>query len=166
MGRRWSDPPYIKTLPKEAAEDFVRYRLKVCGYNITNDAVKRFMELTHYFPDYIQRLGQKVAYSSRNIKLKNVVEAYEDVILELDSEFRELMNKLNQRSSIYGELLIAMSSTSKLHEIGEFIGEAMPKYMQRIYYLQRVGLIEKIDRGIYRITDPLLNDWLKINFTP
>ncbi|MBU2565531.1 MAG: hypothetical protein KJ655_04690, partial [Candidatus Thermoplasmatota archaeon] len=82
-------------------------------------------------------------------------------------EFRELINKLNQRTPIYGEILIAMSNTARLSEIGDFIGgEMMQKYMQRIYYLQRVGLIERVNKGLYQITDPVLNDWLKRNFTP
>jgi len=51
-------------------------------------------------------------------------------------------------------------------EIGDFIGGDMQKYMQRIYYLQRVGLIERVSKGLYKITDPVLDDWLKRNFTP
>lgn len=158
---------YIKPLPREITENFVKKRLKTCRYKISEDAVKRFIELTRCFPDYIQRLGQKAAYYSKNIGVKEIDIAYEDMLLELDSEFRELINKLNQRAQIYGEILIAMSNTARLSEIGDFIGgEMMQKYMQRIYYLQRVGLIERAGKGLYQITDPVLNDWLKRNFTP
>lgn len=157
---------YVKALPEDVAENFVKKRLKLCGYKISEDAVKRFIELTHCFPDYIQRLGQRAAYYSKNIGVKEIDGAYEDVLLELDSEFRELINKLNQRSPVYGEILIAMSNAAKLSELGEFIGGEMQKYMQRIYYLLRVGLIERVNKGLYQITDPVLNDWLKRNFTP
>lgn len=157
---------YVKALPKKISENFVRKRLKACGYKISEDAVNRFMELTQCFPDYIQRLGQKVAYYSKNIDVEEMDTAYEDMLLELDSEFRELINKLNQRSSVYGEILIAMSNATKLSEIGRFIGGEMQKYMQRIYYLQRIGLVERVNKGMYQITDPVLSDWLKRNFTP
>lgn len=157
---------YVKTLPEEITENFVKKRLKLCGYKVSEDAVKRFVKLTRCFPDYIQRLGQRAAYYSKNINVKEIDSAYEDMLFELDSEFRELINKLNQRSPVYGEILIAMSNASKLSEIGDFIGGEMQKYMQRIYYLQRVGLIERVNKGMYQITDPILNDWLKRNFTP
>jgi len=157
---------YVKTLPEDVAENFVKKRLKLCGYKISEEAIKRFIYLTRCFPDYIQRLGQRTAYYSKNIDVKGVEIAYEDMLLELDSEFRELINKLNQRSPVYGEILIAMSNATKLSEIGDFIGGDMQKYMQRIYYLQRVGLIERVSKGLYKITDPVLDDWLKRNFTP
>ena len=36
--------------------------------------------------------------------------------------------------------------------------------MRQITYLQKVELIEKTGHGKYRITDPVLKDWLKRTF--
>ncbi|MFO8110599.1 MAG: hypothetical protein R6U17_08820 [Thermoplasmata archaeon] len=35
---------------------------------------------------------------------------------------------------------------------------APPGYMD---YLMRVGMVEKKKRGIYRLSDPVFNDWVK-----
>ena len=86
------------------------------------------------------------------------------MLIELDSEFRETISKLNQRSGIYGAILTGLSRYTTLSDIGKFIGYDLSRAMRQITYLQKVGLIEKTGHGKYRITDPVLKDWLKRNF--
>ena len=87
------------------------------------------------------------------------------MLLELDSEFRETLSKLNQRSGIYGAILTGLSRYNSLSDAGRFISYDLSKAMRQIAYMQKVGLIEKTGRGKYEITDPIFKEWLKRNFT-
>ena len=83
------------------------------------------------------------------------------MLIELDSEFRETLSKLNQRSGVYGAILTGLSVYNSLSEISKFIGYDLSRATRQITYLQKLGLIEKIGYGKYEITDPILKDWLK-----
>jgi hypothetical protein len=154
----------VKSLPDEEVKCFVQSRFELCGYSISNKMLKPFIDFTWSIPDYVQRLGL-IASQLSKIITKDVIErAYEDMLLELDSEFRETLSKLNQRSGIYGAILTGLSRYNSLSDAGRFIGYDLSKAMRQITYLQKVGLIEKTNRGKYEIADPIFKDWLERSF--
>ena len=155
----------VRSLPEKEVKRFVSHRFELCGYTISGEAINKFSEVTHSIPDYVQRLGLITGQRSKNITKDLVIKAYEEMLLELDDEFRETLSKLNQRSGIYGAILAGFSKYSSLSDAGRFIGYDLSKAMRPITYLQKVGLIEKAGRGNYGITDPIFKDWLKRNFT-
>lgn len=161
---RQLDKIMVKSLPDEEVKYFVRHRFELCGYNISDESINKFIELTHSIPDYVQRIGSIASWLSKNITSKVVEKAYEKMLIELDSEFRETISKLNQRSGIYGAILTGLSRYTALSDIGRFIGYDLSRATRQITYLQKVGLIEKTGYGEYGITDPILKDWLKRNF--
>ena len=142
----------------------MRNRFRLCGYSISDKTITKFIELTWSIPDYVQRMGSIASWLSKNITNKVAENAYEKMLIELDSEFRETLSKLNQRSGVYGAILTGLSLYNSLSDISKFIGYDLSKSARQIIYLQKLGLIEKIGYGKYKITDPILNDWLKRNF--
>ncbi len=154
----------VKSLPGKDVKRFVKRRFQLCSYVISDEVINKFMEFTHSIPDYVQRLGLIASHISKDITQDVIEQAYEDMLIELDSEFREMLSKLNQRSGIYGAILTGLSRYDSLSNTGRFIGYDLGKAMRQITYLQKVGLIEKTARGRYEITDPILMDWLKRNF--
>jgi Predicted ATPase (AAA+ superfamily) len=155
----------VKSLPEKEVKRFVSHRFELCGYKISDEAINKFIRLTYSIPDYVQRLGIMASQRSKNITEDVVMRAYEDMLLELDAEFRETLSKLNQRSEIYGAILTGFSKCNSLSEAGRFIGYDLGKAMRQVIYLRKVGLIEKAGRGNYEIADPIFKDWLKRNFT-
>lgn len=154
----------IGSLPDKEVRYFVRNRFRLCGYSISDKTITKFIELTWSIPDYVQRMGSIASWLSKNITNKVAENAYEKMLIELDSEFRETLSKLNQRSGVYGAILTGLSLYNSLSDISKFIGYDLSKSARQIIYLQKLGLIEKIGYGKYKITDPILNDWLKRNF--
>jgi hypothetical protein len=154
----------VKSLPDDEVRHFVKERFELCGYIISNEAINKFVDLTHSMPDYVQRLGSIASRSSKKITNRVIEKSYEEMLLELDSEFRETISKLNQRSGIYGAILTGLSMYNSLSDAGSFIGYDLGRNMRQISYLQKVGLIEKFGRGKYVIADPIFKDWIKRNF--
>jgi len=154
----------VRSLPDKEVKHFVKHRFELCGYTISDESISKFIDLTHSIADYVQRVGSTASWLSKDITKKIVEKAYEQMLIELDSEFRETISKLNQRSGIYGAILTGLSRYTTLSDIGKFIGYDLSRAMRQITYLQKVGLIEKTGHGKYRITDPVLKDWLKRNF--
>ena len=154
----------VKPLPDKEVKYFIKQRFELCGYNISDESLRKFIELTHSIPDYVQRLGSIASWLSKDITSKVVEEAYEKMLIELDSEFRETLSKLNQRSGMYGAVLIGLSRYVTLSNVGRFIGYDLSRATRQITYLQQVGLIEKTGYGKYEIVDPILSDWLRRNF--
>ncbi|OYT59030.1 hypothetical protein B6U81_06790 [Thermoplasmatales archaeon ex4484_30] len=154
----------VKSLPSEEVRHFVKNRFKLCGYKISDEAISKFIRLTHSIPDYVQRLGLIVSGLSKNITIGTIEQAYEEMLLELDSEFRETLSKLNQRSGTYGVILTGLSRYNSLSKAGRFVGYDLGGMMRQIAYLQKIGLIEKTGYGKYKVADPVFKDWLKRNF--
>lgn len=153
----------VKSLPDKEVKYFVKQRFELCGYSISDEPLRKFIKLTYSIPDYVQRLGSIASQLSKKITSKVVQEAYEKMLNELDSEFRETLSKLNQRSGMYGAVLTGLSRYTSLSDAGRFIGYDLSRATRQIIYLQQVGLIEKTGYGKYRIADPILKDWLQRN---
>ena len=154
----------VKSLPGKDVKRFVKRRFQLCNYKITDNVINEFIALTHSIPDYVQRLGLIASRILKNITKDVLEQAYEEMLIELDSEFREMLSKLNQRSGVYGAILSGLSKYDSLSDVGRFIGYDLSKAMRQITYLQKVGLIEKTRRGRYEISDPIFKDWLNNNF--
>ena len=154
----------IKSLPDKDVRHFFRRRFQLCTYNVSDEVIDKLIILTHSIPDYIQRLGLIANRISKNITEDVIEQAYEDMLIELDIEFRETLSKLNQRYGIYGTILTGLCRYTSFSDVGRSIGYDLSKSMRQIAYLQKVGLIEKTRRGRYEISDPILQDWLKRSF--
>ena len=156
---------FVGSLPDKEAKQFVKQRFELCGYSISDESLHKFIKLTYSIPDYVQRLGSIASQVSKKITGKTVQEAYEKMLNELDSEFRETLSKLNQRSGMYGAVLTGLSRYTSLSDVGRFIGYDLSRATRQIIYLQQVGLIKKTGYGKYKILDPILKDWLKRSFS-
>ena len=127
----------VRSLPNKEVKHFVKHRFELCGYAISDESISKFIDLTHSIADYVQRIGSIASWLSKDITKKVVEKAYEQMLIELDSEFRETISKLNQRSGIYGAILTGLSRYNTLSDIGRFIGYDLSRAMRQITYLQK-----------------------------
>lgn len=150
----------VGPLPEEYAKAFVADRLDRCGYSFEDGALDLIVQMTDRIPDYLQRLGAIASRMSGHIDRETVREAYEEMITELDSEFRGTLAILNQRSGVYGALLSGLSQHETLADAGKTVGQDFGGAGRQIAFLQNIGLVKKRDRGRYEIADPIFKEWL------
>lgn len=153
----------VGPLPEEEVRGFVAERFRICGYTVDKEALPLFVSLTNRIPDYVQRLGALAARLSHHIDEKVVRRAYEEMFTELDSEFRETLALLNQRSGTYGAILSGLSLEESLSAAGRAVGHDFGGSTRQISYLQSIGLVRKVSRGRYQIADPIFREWLRRN---
>jgi len=151
----------IEELPKSIISKFVKSRLK-----IDDKALDRYITLTGCFPDYVQRLGHIIAsrFGTKKVTIAEVEEAYLDMLSELNMEFASSLDKLNSKSKTYGDMIISLSKYESPVKIAENIRVPqgfLPKYLN---YLIEIGIVRKLERGKYRLTDPVFRDWVLKKF--
>lgn len=154
-------PIRIEEMPKEIISKFVTKRL-----DINPRALDRYLELTGCFPDYVQRLGHIIIskFGPKNITESKVEDAYLDMLSELDVEFAYSLEKLNLKSKTYGDMIVSLSKFESPAKIAENINVPqgfLPKYMN---HLINIGIVRKIKRGKYKLTDPVFRDWVLKKF--
>lgn len=154
-------PVRVEELPEGVARTYISERL-----NLEPKALSKYIKLTGSFPDYVQRLGHILGEheTKRKISIKDIDEAYNEMIWELDIEFLSTLRMLNNMSGIYGDILLAMARNNTLSKIAEEIGVDAAYLTRYFNYLIRIGLIRRVERGKYNLTDPVFKDWINSRF--
>ena len=152
-------PIKLGPFKEDIVKEYVNKRLM-----IEKEALDEYVKLTGCFPDYMQRLGHIIMHTHgrKNVTIRVVKECYKEMLWDLDSEFRQLLARLNEKSAKYGELIIAVTRNSRPSAIARSMGinqTSLPKYLN---YLINIGILEKRDG--YHLTDPVFESWVKRNF--
>ncbi len=148
----------LEKLPEDITRSFVGERL-----DMEEDAMDRFIDLTGGFPDYTQRLGYILfrRYGKEDLSLERLERGYEEMLDELQIEFKETLSRFNMKSGTYGDIILSLAYHKRASDVARDVNmplSALPGYMD---YLMRVGMVEKEKRGIYRLSDPVFNEWVK-----
>jgi len=152
-------PVRLGPFPASVVRDYVSQRLV-----IGEEALREYVELTGRFPDYMQRLGSILMRRGGEITTEAVRECYDEMLSDLDSEFRELLGRLSEKSRRYGEIIISLAENSRPSGIARAIGmsqSSLPKYLS---YLMSIGIVEKKEG--YSLADPVFGSWIRKNFLP
>jgi hypothetical protein len=151
----------VEELSEGVARTYISERL-----SMEPKALDKFIKLTGSFPDYVQRLGHILGEheTKKKISIKDIDEAYNEMIWELDIEFLSTLRMLNNMSGIYGDILLAMARNNTLSKIAEEIGVDAAYLTRYFNYLIRIGIIRRVERGKYNLTDPVFKDWINSRF--
>ncbi len=152
-------PIKLGAFKEDVVREYVNKRLR-----IEEEALNGYAQLTGCFPDYMQRLGHIIMHTHgrKNVTLGDVKKCYEEMLWNLDSEFRQTVGRFNEKSARYGEIIIAVANNNRPSAIAKSTGmnlSSLPKYLE---YLTDIGIIEKKDG--YHLTDPVFESWIKRNF--
>lgn len=148
----------LEELPSDIAKSFVAERLEIDG-----EVLETFVNLTGGLPDYIQRLGYILynRYGEDDISIDKLKETYEKMLDNLEMEFKETLSRFNQKSGVYGDIILSLPHNERISKVAEDINmplSALSKYMK---YLVKVGMVKKVKRGVYILADPVFNDWVE-----
>lgn len=151
----------LEEMPKSVIRDFVNARL-----DIEPKVLERYIELTGSFPDYMQRLGHILIskFGTNKISMTKLNNAYIDMLGELEAEFSATLGRLNQKSNKYGDIILSLSKYSSPSQIASNIKIPLgflPKYLN---YLINIGIVRRIGRGEYILTDPVFKAWVARRF--
>ena len=164
--RQFVEIPIGKIDNKEIA-DFVTRRFALAGQSFNDEKLSRVVAYCDGFPDYVQRLGLAMYLHAREsgkdtLTLPQIEGCYEDMLDGLSAEFENYFASL---APLEREILIAIAGGKK--STAEIARDArkkifnVPKTLTR---LSSYGVIERIGKGTYRITDPVLHDWIRRRF--
>lgn len=154
----------IGKLPERLASEFVMSRFKTVGMNLSKEGLDKLMEFSSYYPDYIQRLGLRLymiglANKKSSMTEKDVKEAYEEMIQQLDGEFG---NYFVGFSDFEREVLIALAhGRTNPSSIAREIRKPLTSIPQIVTRLINHGIAEKFTKGHYRIADSVFSDWVR-----
>jgi len=150
-------------LPTQSARKFVFSRFQKVGMKISNGGIDSLLEYSGSYPDYIQRLGFRlyqlgIFRGKSSLDEQDVKNAYDEMIQRLDGEFSTYFRSFTDFEK---EILIALAHgksnpSSMAREIRKPIS-SLPQILNR---LMSHGIVEKYVEGRYRISDPVLSDWL------
>jgi uncharacterized protein len=158
----------VGRLDQQSVSAFVRKRLKSVNLGIDVDALDRVYLLSSGFPDYVQRLGLQIFLNSlesgkKQVNVTMVQAAYDELILQLDPDFNNLFATF---SDLEKEILIALSGGFNTYaEMAREVRKPQSSLPKTVMRLMRQDIVEAHGKGRYRITDPILADWLNRRYS-
>lgn len=159
-------PVSVGPLPKKETKKFILERLHVVNHTISDDALEKMTKMTNGLPDYVQRLGDIVLETSSNEEIteKDIENAYEEMFVTLDAVFNLLFTKLTENSKVYPDIVISMAQYERAGQIANDTGIPVSSLYYYLPYLINLGIIEKADKGKYKLVDPLFKHWIVNKF--
>jgi hypothetical protein len=155
----------IKKLDQSIAKGFLKRRFGCAKMDAEESVIAKIAALSDGYPDYMQRLGLELYLSVGNghsIAEDQVDKAYEDMVVSLDGEFD---NYFSNFSPLEREILIALSiGKIQPSEVARAVRKPLANISKTLTTLMNYSIIEKPMKGQYRITDPILADWLNRRF--
>ncbi|OPY24781.1 MAG: Archaeal ATPase [Methanomethylovorans sp. PtaU1.Bin073] len=155
-------PVSIGPLPKKETKKFIIQRLHVVNHTISDNALEKMIKITNGLPDYVQRLGDIVLETSPNEEITegDIENAYEEMFITLDAVFNLLFTKLTENSKVYSDIVVSIAQYEKAGQIANDIGVPVSSLYYYLPYLINLGIIEKVEKGKYKLVDPLFKQWI------
>ena len=155
----------IKKLDKSTANDFLKRRFTCAKMEASDSVIAKIVALSDGYPDYMQRLGLELYLSighGHSIAEAQVDKAYENMVVSLDGEFD---NYFSNFSPLEREILVALAiGKIQPSEVARAVRKPIVNISKTLTKLMNYSIIEKPMKGQYRITDPILADWLNRRF--
>lgn len=142
-------------------------RFALAGLSFDDEKLSRIVAYCDGFPDYVQRLGLAIYLLAREsgkdtMTLSQIESCYDDMLEGLDGEFENYFASL---APLEREILIAIASGKETTaEIARDARKKIFNIPKTLTRLSGYGVIERIGKGNYRITDPVLHDWISNRF--
>jgi len=130
---------------------------------ITDDALSKIYEFSNGIPFYAQFIGKKLEGAKGKITPKEVDATIDDFLKnEGNLLFLEEFNQLSPKErSVVVAMAKDLYSPSK---IAQDITENITTVNTYLTYLEDKGIISKEERGVYWLSDPIFQMWLRLRF--
>ena len=155
----------IKKLDKSTTFDFLKRRFTCAKMEASDSVIAKIVAMSDGYPDYMQRLGLELYLSighGHSIAEEQVDKAYENMVVSLDGEFD---NYFSNFSPLEREILVALAiGKIQPSEVARAVRKPIFNISKTLTTLMNYSIIEKPMKGQYRITDPILADWLNRRF--
>jgi len=157
----------LNKIPKKDFKEFIYKKFKNSGIAIYDDAIDEILEITECHPYYTQmlchRLWFKAFMDKRDVKIDDVKETVEEVILEQEDSYMTIWDDLTLSQR---KMLIAIAKEEKDFYSVEFLRKYRFKRASNVQTaikgLMKREIIFKI-RNKYEISDPFFKLWILQN---
>lgn len=159
----------IEPFDTETSMGMMNEKFKKINARVDSKSLTRIFDLTHGFPFYLQWLGDRIytniMKSKKSIISKEIIEnAYLEILKEGEVIFTADMEKL---SSGERDILIeiAISNVGRISVLSSRLKKPTSVTGKMIERLIEKGYLQRIDKGLYDFTDPLLKNWLNYRYS-
>ena len=144
----------ITPFTREVSEEFLRRGFEAEGVKVSEDEIREIVDYVDGFPAWLNLVGLKVVVEGKPVK----------------EVLRGLPKDENVVNAVEGDLRkLSPSARAVLKRLAELGGEARPKDLgdnvwavnRALSQLMRYGIVEREDRGVYRVLDPMVVHYLR-----
>jgi len=143
----------VSPFSRETSRNFLKKGFELNNVAVTDEEIERIVDYVDGFPAWLNLVGIKVITERRTVKEildsltkdVNVITALEGDLRKLSSTARKILKNL---AKLGGE--------GRIKDLDENVWATVRGLKQLIDY----GFVEKVERGVYRIIDPLLVKYL------
>ena len=157
----------MKGLNKKGARLLIK-RLEKFGIKINDDLIDNVIDKTSCYPLYIQSFALSCylyakSMGKRKITQKDLNPIWEKSFKLLYLHFQDLITRLSDKSVN----ILSTMAVNDLHSPAEIAKSINEKLTSMGAYLPRLineGYVERIGSGRYNISDPMFNEWLRLQY--
>jgi uncharacterized protein len=153
----------IGKIEKKEVMNFLTRRFNIAGLNFDDQKLSTISAYCDGFPDYVQRLGMSMYLLAKEkgkdtLTSQQIEECYENMLDGLEGEFENYFASL---ARLEREILIAIASGKETTaEIARDTRKKIFNLPKTLTRLSNYGIVARIEKGTYKITDPVLLDWI------
>ena len=128
---------------------------------IVKEALEKIVKFTSGIPFYAQFLGRELSGAGEQEVTSNSIDKAVEQFIEEEGNiiFKEEFEKLGPKERKVVTLM-ATQELSSPSQIAKAMGQEPNKIATYLEYLEAKGVIEKPERGKYRLIDPVFKSWL------
>lgn len=149
-------------LPRNELSKYITGSFKSLGFQITREVVSAIIDKTLGHPYYTQLICGQIYYfikaTRKRVKISDVEESYFQAILLETAYFEEVWSNLLAKKG-HAQVIRAIALERSPYK-------AMNQEKQKTFHilksLEKLGHIEKIEKGAYRMKDPLFRNYIRL----
>jgi AAA+ ATPase superfamily predicted ATPase len=144
----------VNPFNREASKEFLRKGFETDGVKVSEEDIEKIVEYVDGFPAWLNLVGIKVELEGEVEKALSSLPFDDNVISAIEGD----LNKLSPTARSVLRKLAKLGGTGSPKDLGENEWNVQRGLKQLIRY----GYIEREERGIYKIIDPMVTHYLSV----
>lgn len=144
----------VNPFNRETSKEFLRKGFEMDGVKINEEDIEKIVEYVDGFPAWLNLVGIKVELEGNVKKVLSSLPFDDNVISAIEGD----LNKLSPTARSVLRKLAKLGGTGSPKDLGENEWSVQRGLKQLIRY----GYVEREERGVYKIIDPMVTHYLSV----
>jgi hypothetical protein len=144
----------VNPFNRETSKEFLRKGFETDGVKVSEEYIEKIVEYVDGFPAWLNLVGIKVELEGEVEKALSSLPFDDNVISAIEGD----LNKLSPTARSVLRKLAKLGGTGSPRDLGENEWSVQRGLKQLIRY----GYVEREERGIYKIIDPMVTHYLSV----